>query len=108
VSKAKGKLKPIDTPVYRYWAALYKSFYSRNLYVDVGKRWHGLGILYLLLAIVLFSIPVALKTSLNLGRSFEEQLIDPLNQLPILYMQNGELTFDKPMPTLPYIYIKIS
>ena len=42
--KIKNKLKLIDAPVYRYWDALYMSFYSRRLYVDVGKRWRGLGI----------------------------------------------------------------
>lgn len=100
MSKVKKKIKPVDSPVYRYWSALYKSFYSINLYIDVGKRWKGLGFLYLLLVIALFSIPLALKVSYNLGESFEEQLMEPLKQIPILYIQNGELSFDQPMPFL--------
>ncbi len=101
VSKEKNKqLKPIDTPVYRYWSALYMSFYSRLLYVDVGKRWRGLGILYLLLTIALFTIPFAVRMSFSLNQAFKEQITDPLSKIPVFYIQNGEVSFDKPMPYL--------
>lgn len=100
MSKEKNKLKPIDTPVYGYWSALYKSFYSRLLYVDVGKRWRGLGILYLLLSIALCSIPFALRMSFSLNQSFKEQITDPLSKIPVFYIQNGLVSFDKPMPYL--------
>lgn len=100
VSKTKNKLKPIDTPVYSYWKALYMSFYSMRLYVDVGKRWRGIGVLYLLLTIAIFSIPFAIKVAINLNRSFNEQIIEPLLLLPTIYVQNGEVKFDEPMPYL--------
>lgn len=100
VSKEKNKLKPIDTPVYRYWQALYMSFYSRRLYVDVAKRWRGFGFIYLLLVIVVFSIPFFLRISNNFNHSFKEQLTDPLLKLPVFYIQDGEVSFDKPMPYL--------
>src|SRR5476651_2545843 len=61
VAKEKNKLKLIDAPVYGYWKALYMSFYSRRLYVDIGKRWHGFGLVYLLLAIAVLSLPFALR-----------------------------------------------
>ena len=98
VSKEKKTLKPIDTPVYGYWSALYRSFYSRRLYVDVGKRWEGFGALYLLLAIALFSIPFFFRMTVNLNQSFKEQISDPLMKIPVFYIQNGEVIFDKPMP----------
>lgn len=100
MSKAKNKLKPINTPVYRYWSALYMSFYSRRLYVDVGKRWNGFCILYLLLVIALFSIPFFFRMSLSLDQSFKEQISDPLLKIPVFYIQNGNVIFDKPMPYL--------
>lgn len=100
MSKGKNKLKPIDTPVYRYWSALYMSFYSRRLYIDVGKRWRGFGLLYLLLAIALFSIPFFLRTSYSLDDAIKNQIINPLTKIPIFYIQNGEASFDKPMPYL--------
>ncbi len=98
VSKEKNELKPIDTPVYRYWSALYMSFYSRLLYVDVGKRWRGLGIFYFLLAIAVFSIPFAVRMSFSLDQSFREQITDPLSKIPVFYIQNGEVFLNKPMP----------
>ena len=100
VSKEKNQLKPIDASVYNYWSALYLSFYSRRLYVDVGKRWHGLGLLYLILAIALFSIPFFLRTSYSLGESFKQQITEPLSKIPVFYIQNGVVSFDKPMPYL--------
>lgn len=100
VSKTKNRLKPVDAPAYNYWKALYMSFYSKRLYVDVGKRWRGIGVLYLLLSIAVFSIPFAIKVSINLNRSFNEQIIEPLMLLPTIYVQNGKVSFDKPMPYL--------
>lgn len=98
MAKAKNRLKPIDAPVYSYWMALYLSFYSRLLYVDVGKRWKGIGILYLLLVVAICAIPFSLKMSFEFNKSFNEQLIEPLLQLPTIYIQNGEVSFDRPMP----------
>lgn len=100
VAKTKSQIKPIDSRIYRYWQALYMSFYSKRLYVDVGKRWKGIGILYFVLVIAVFSIPFALRISSDFNRTFNDQIIEPLLQLPKLYLQNGLLTFDKPMPYL--------
>lgn len=98
MAKGKTRLKPIDAPAYSYWQALYMSFYSRFLYVDVGKRWKGMGLLYLLLVVAVTSIPFALKMSADFNKSFNEQLIQPLLQVPTIYIQDGEVKFDEPMP----------
>ncbi len=98
MSKVKNQLKPMDTPVYRYWSALCMSFYSRRLYVDVGKRWQGWGVLYLLLAIALFSTPFFLRTTVSLNETFKTQITEPLLKIPVFYIQNGDVIFDKPMP----------
>lgn len=98
VSKGKNQLKTMNSPVYRYWSALYMSFYSKRLYVDVGKRWNGFGVLYLLLVFAVFSIPFAVKLSDKLNVAFKEQITDPLSKIPVFYIQNGEVSFDKPMP----------
>ena len=91
-------LKPINAPVFSYWSALYRSFYSRQLYVDVGKRWRGFGFLYLLLAIAIFVIPLSVRVAGVLKQDFNHQIIDPLLQMPTLYVQNGEISIDKPVP----------
>ncbi|MGL5742731.1 MAG: DUF1189 family protein [Legionella sp.] len=100
MAKQKNKLQPIDTPVYNYWSALYKSFYSRRLYVDVGKRWRGFGVLYLVLALAIFSIPFALRLVMDFNVMYQEQIIEPLQKIPLLYVQNGAVLFDKSMPYL--------
>lgn len=38
---------------YRFFEAFYMAFYSKNLYRDVAKNWHGYTILYLLLMVTL-------------------------------------------------------
>ena len=98
VAKTQNKLKLIDTPVYRYWEAFYMSFYSGRLYADVGSRWKGLGLIYLLLSFALLSIPFAVKMAIAFNHSYNEQIIEPLLQVPTIYVQNGEVSFDKPMP----------
>lgn len=100
MSKIKNQLKPIDTPVYGYWSALFKSFYSRRLYVDVGKRWKGFGFAYLLLVLALVTIPFFFRMTVSLNQSFKEQITDPLLKIPVFFIQNGEVIFDKPMPYL--------
>jgi len=100
VAKVKNKIKPVDAPVYRYWEAFYMAFYSRNLYIDVGKRWKGLGLLYLLLLIAVLSIPFSLRLTSDFNTTFNEQLINPLMQLPTVYVQKGQVSFDHPMPYL--------
>lgn len=98
VSKQKNKLRTIDSRVFSYWSALYLSFFSRRLYVDVGKRWKGLGILYLLFVTALFSIPMYLQTSAKFIQNYKEHTIEPLLKIPAFYIQNGMVIFDKPMP----------
>ncbi len=100
MSKVKNKLKPIDSPVYSHFSALYLSFFSNRLYVDVGKRWKGLGLIYLLLVIGLFSIPFSLYVGANFNRFFSQQIIEPILKMPTLYVQNGEASIDEPMPYL--------
>lgn len=100
MSQKKNKLKSVDVPFYRYWSALYMSFYSRHIYVDVGKRWRGLGLLYLLLATAICSIPFFIRMDISFNNSFQEQLIKPLEEIPVFYIQNGNVIFDKPMPYL--------
>ncbi|ARG97327.1 DUF1189 family protein [Legionella micdadei] len=96
--KGKKTLREIDRPFYHYWQALYHSFFNNELYVDVGKRWKGLGIGYLLLLMFVVTLPFALRVATDFNRFFVEDLVQPLQQLPTLYIQNGTVSLDKPMP----------
>lgn len=100
MAKVKDKLKPIDTPHYKYREAVYKSFYSRLLYVDVGKRWPGYGLLYLLLVVAICSIPLSIKMALEFNETFRQLIVDPIVRIPKVYVQNGQVLFNKPMPYL--------
>ncbi len=98
--KKEQTLKRVDAPVYRYRQALYMAFYSRQLYVDVAKRWRGFCFLYLLLVIAIVSIPYSVHSILNFNHYMNDQIISPLEKIPPLHVQNGEVLFDKPMPYL--------
>lgn len=86
------------SPLYKYWEAIYLSFFSKELYVDVSKRWKGFGFLYLLMLVAILCIPFAIKGVQNFNQYFEEELVSPLRQLPTLYIRNGEVSLDHPVP----------
>lgn len=98
MSKKNQAMRVIDEPMYSYWQALFMSFYSGSLYVDVAKRWRGFGVLYLLLVIAIASIPLSVRIIYDFNQYFDEQMVLPLTKLPPLYVQNGGVVFDKPMP----------
>lgn len=100
MKKTKNELTLIDEPIFSRWSALYRSFFSRRLYVDVGKRWKGYGFIYLFLVIALLSIPFFFRMANNLNVAFKEQIKQPLAKIPVFYIQKGEVLFDKPMPYL--------
>ncbi len=91
-------LREVNKPLYRYWQALYLAFFSTRLYVDVGKRWRGFGIAYLLLLLAIATIPFAVRIGLDFERFFTNKIILPFKKLPTFYIQNGQVNFDKPMP----------
>lgn len=95
-----GKLHSVDKPIFRYWNAFYMAFYSRRFYIDVGKRWRGYGLTYLFLLILVASIPLSIGIVMNFNHHFDEQMMEPIRKLPDIYIQNGSMYIDKPMPYL--------
>lgn len=91
-------IKPIDAPSYGFWSALYMSFYSRRLYVDVGKYWKGFGIRYLMFVLLLWCIPMTVKMIYAFNAYYDSHVTDLLRTIPTIYIQNGDATTDKPMP----------
>jgi hypothetical protein len=88
------------TNIYRYFRALYLSFYAPALYVDVVKRWQGFGIGYLLMVIAIGSIPLSSRIIIDFDQYFEEKILLPLQVLPALNIKKGHVLFEKPMPYL--------
>jgi hypothetical protein len=91
-------LVPEKKAQYGYLKSIILSFYSRNLYVDVGKRWHGLGLIYLIIMLTIFTLPMGLKTGYYFNQFFNDELIAPFKNIPNIYIQNGQVNFEKPMP----------
>jgi hypothetical protein len=100
----KGKNTPhIGRPgveLYSYFQALYLSFYSAKLYVDVNQRWRGLGFRYLLILSVLFSIPWGITEYLKQYYFYTETAIPALEHIPTMKVHNGRVVLDKKMPFL--------
>lgn len=100
MEKTSKSIRPVDAPFYRYWHALFMSFYSGKLYVDVSKRWKGGSYLYLLFMVTLFSLPFSLGMIANINHTMQDKIFDPLLKIPQLTIQQGQIQLDKPMPYL--------
>lgn len=97
-NKKNQGLKPIDEPIYGYWQALYMCFYSVRLYIDVIKRWHGAGLTYLLFLLMLAGVPLTLRFAHQYVHYFMDELIFPIEKMPLLVIQNGKASIDEPVP----------
>jgi len=98
MTQKKQGIKSLDAPNYGRLNALYMAFYSRKLYADVGMRWRGLGLTYMLLLVAIFAIPLSLYLINKLNDFYDDQLLYPLTHLPTIVIQDGQVQFDKPMP----------
>lgn len=84
--------------LYSYLQAIYMSFYSVDIYVDVRHRWRGVGALYVLLVMSIVTLPGAIKLGYTTYEYYHQVLVPTLKKVPILEINKGELTFDKPQP----------
>lgn len=98
MTKTGKSLRAVDKPFYRYWQALYLSFFSSKLYIDVAKRWKGFGFGYLLLVLAIVTLPFTIRVCIEFNKFFNEQVVQPINNLPTLYMQNGTVSVNEPKP----------
>ncbi len=94
------QLRRLFSTLSQYSKALYASFYSSILYTDVVKRWRGFGMGYLLFIIMLGAIPLSGRVIVAFNHFFKEDILFPIQALPLLTIQNGELTYTQPMPYL--------
>lgn len=77
---------------YSYFQTLWMSFFSDKLYVDVVKRWRGLGVCYLFFASFWIAIPILGGIFYSLEQSYQEVLVPALEHLPILKFNKGALS----------------
>lgn len=74
------------------------SFFSPAVYRDVGLRWRGVGISYLLLLELVAWIPVAVKIHVGLGSFLEGPARGLVAQIPNITVTKGEVRTDGQEP----------
>ncbi len=74
------------------------SFYSKDLYQDVGQHWRGTGFLYLFLLLALAWIPIALKVHTGFVQWLNENAPAFLLQVPSITIHNGRVSTDVDTP----------
>jgi len=72
-----------------YVDALWQSFFSGPLYVDVAKRWHGLGFLYLLLIVIIGWLPDLGKMQTSMQQLRGEEAEAYIRQVPPVTITDG-------------------
>jgi hypothetical protein len=98
--KVKTTLVKTTEPLYRYWQVMYLACCYPRVYIEVIKKWHGLALTYLLLLVLLFSLPLSIRMSVDFNDYLQTHLVQVINLVPEIYVQNGRVQFDKPMPYL--------
>jgi hypothetical protein len=85
---------------YSYFHALILSFFSKSLYQDVGRKWRGTGLAYLLVILALVWIPTVIKGHLGLKAFVENDAPGITQQIPAITITNGKASTDAPLPHL--------
>lgn len=98
MTDSSSSLKPIDTPYFTLRSALVYALYKMQLYVDVVKRWSGWGLRYLLLLSCVVALPFSIIMMVQFVDYFKNQLVQPIRELPMITIQKGQMSIEKPEP----------
>lgn len=98
MARSNQKIRRVDQRIYRNWQAFYMAFYSPQLYIDVVKRWRGLGAWYLICLLAMVAIPLSGQYMLSFNQSVYTDFIEPFMQLPSMQIQEGKINFHAQMP----------
>ncbi len=78
------------------------SFFSKELYIDVGQNWKGVNFLYLLLLLAVCLIPTMIKIHADVTDFVNNEAPVIVNQVPEIAITDGQVSIKE---TQPY-YIK--
>ena len=81
-------------------AALILSFFSGDLYRDVGKRWRGMGFWYLIFLLLVTWLPFAIQGHIGLNKFVREDAKAELEGFPTITIQDGKASIAEPEPYL--------
>jgi Protein of unknown function (DUF1189) len=83
---------------YPAWQALFRSTFSMDFYQDVGRNWHGFGLIYLALVVGLVWLPIVFRTHIILSALVDKTILPIVAQMPMLTRADGKFQIDKPSP----------
>lgn len=72
------------------------SFYSKELYQDVGRHWTGTGFLYLFLMLAVAWLPEVIKLHITAGGEMQRQAPTLVKDIPKITITNGKVDTDPP------------
>jgi hypothetical protein len=75
---------------YTIFHAPVMSFFSRNFYRDVGLNWNGTGLAYLLLLLIICSVPYIVKVHLEVNNFIKSNAPAIIYQIPPIKIIKGE------------------
>jgi hypothetical protein len=79
-----------------FLSAIYRSFYSRDLYRDVGRHWTGTGLPYLLVLLAICWIPTTIRLFVGLQAFALTTVPGIVQQLPTVTISGGVMRCDPP------------
>jgi len=74
------------------------SFFSKELYRDVGLHWKGVNFSYLLLLLALCWIPTMIKMHVGFSDFINNEVPAVVEQVPEITITNGEVSISEPQP----------
>ena len=76
----------------------FMSFFSKDLYIDVGLNWKGVCFVYLLLLLALCWIPTMIKTHMGVSCFIDNKAPAFVEQVPEITIIDGEASIKEPQP----------
>ena len=84
---------------YPFFKKIFHSFYNKNVYTYCAKmETDKIGLLYLLLMIAIFWIPLMTKVHVGISTFVETELPQVVQKFPVVEIHDGVASFDKPSP----------
>jgi hypothetical protein len=77
---------------------LYMSFYSGELYQDVGRKWKGVGLGYLFLVMAILQVPMAVKIHVGFSKWVETGASQVVDKIPQININHGEVSTNVETP----------
>lgn len=85
---------------YNIFQAIFMSFYSRDLYKDVGQNWGGKSFLYLFVLLALSWIGDTIYIQSALNRVYAKSSDQYVTQIPVITIKQGKVSTPEKKPYL--------